>query len=163
MSTEQKQLFHIMTHIPLLFLCMFGLGVVVYKFLPLRFLESGSVAGMPLGFLLILSGTILLFIAERSRKSFFNQAFMSTCYEFAVGPYKYSRHPGMTGMLMMYFGVGIVLGSGSFLLLGVVLFLILSYGVIPRYERIITNLCADYAVYKSSVRKFFGSKKLPQG
>lgn len=162
MSTEQKQLFHIMTHIPLLFLAMFGGGVVLYRFLPLRFLEAGSTAGMPFGFFLILAGTILLFVAEKTRRHFFTQL-TNTCYNFATGPYKHSRHPGMLAMLMMYFGVGIVLGSWSFLGLGVVLFFIVSYGIIPRYERIITNICNEYADYQSSVRKFLGKKNLPQG
>ncbi len=155
MSNEQKKFFHMSAHIPVFFIGVLLVGFCVYWFYPLYFLGMMSLpVTNALGIVFLITGTVIVIAAERSRKPFFKLLHVQTCYDFAVGLYRYSRHPGMIGFTTMYVGIACILNSLSMLLVGLVSFVILSQIIVPPYERTMVTLCASYDDYRKIVRKW---------
>ena len=76
-----------------------------------------------------------------------------TCNELSRGIYKYSRHPGTIGFLLMLFGFGFIVNSSSIVLFTWFFSSILSWIVIPIVERHMLAFCGDeYKEYCSKVR-----------
>ena len=76
-----------------------------------------------------------------------------TCNELSRGIYKYSRHPGTIGFLLMLFGFGFIVNSSAIVLFAWFFSSVLSWLVIPVVERHMIAFCGDeYKEYCSKVR-----------
>lgn len=73
----------------------------------------------------------------------------------AEGPYRFSRNPIYTGMLLGLVGLAVALDNAWLLAVLVPFYLVIRYGVIAREEAYLTRkFGAPYLAYKSAVRRW---------
>ena len=71
------------------------------------------------------------------------------------GPYRFSRNPIYLSMLLLQAGLGIWTNSGWFLVLSLVSFVLLTWGVISREERYLERKFGkEYLTYKARARRW---------
>jgi protein-S-isoprenylcysteine O-methyltransferase Ste14 len=140
---------------PLLFAGFLAAGFVLDALWPT------TVFGHPwrygIGGVLVVLG-VLLMIAGVTR---FNRAgtnvptYRPTTALVTDGPYRYSRNPLYISLFLLYAGIGVVADNLWILALGVLLFLIMRYGVVAREERYLERKFGKaYLDYKASVRRW---------
>lgn len=155
MSNEQKKFFHLATYIPASFMVMFAVALGIYFVSPVYF--TGTVSSpitMIIGIIMILLGSVVVLSAERVKSPFMTIIKSHHVADFMHGMYRISRHPTTLGSLIMFFGIGFVLNSFSFVLMGLVLFGMLSFIVMPSYENTMAALCSAYDDYRHKVRRW---------
>lgn len=142
---------------PLIFLAFLILGFLVKTFFDLPLLHEEIV--MPLGAVLLVLGTLLLYFAERARFSKHTElktGIHHTFNQMMRGAYKFSRHPGYLAILMMFFGIAGIANSLILFALGVVVCVLFTWIIIPREESLVLGLTeGEYEKYRASVRMWF--------
>ena len=74
---------------------------------------------------------------------------------FKDGPFQFSRNPIYLAMLVLLIGVGLILNSFWFLYSGLVVAIMLHYGVIiPEENYLEKEFGKDYLEYKKTVRRW---------
>lgn len=140
-------------YIPLSFVVALIVSLLLFRVFPHRLLASSTIA-IILGVFFLVWGTIMVIWAEFSHHKL-SQLFSGTltCNDLSRGIYKYSRHPGTIGFLLMLFGFGFIVNSSSIILFAWFFSSILSWIVIPIVERHMAAFCGDeYKQYCSKVR-----------
>lgn len=137
---------------PILFLVAMGFSLLLFRLYPVRISHHPIImTGIGIGLFVI--GTLLVIFAERSRHNLFHFSQGLTCYDFATGIYKYSRHPGTLGFLLLFLGFAFLLNTQAVLFTVFLHFMLLSFIFIPLIEREIESQCGDsYREYKKMVR-----------
>lgn len=155
MSSEQRNFFHLSTYIPMLFIVMFVAAMGVYFIAPMYFtgLKSNPIT-MTVGLLLMVSGTTIVIATEMVKTPFISLTQKKQYRDFMHGMYRFSRHPITVGFLTMFFGVGFVLNSFSFVMMGLVLFVLLAAILVPKYEKAMVALSSTYDEYRRHVRRW---------
>ncbi len=142
----------VLSYLPVLFLVALGFGFLLFRVFPDRIFASGNVA-IAFGVIFFLVGTVLVLFSEKARHTMFDRANTLTCQDFESGVYKYGRHPGVLGFLILLFGFGFFLNSMAIIVTGILHFILLSLVFIPLIEREIIKFCGDsYQDYKHAVR-----------
>lgn len=155
MSNEHKQFFHFATYIPVLFLIMLGVALSIYAFEPLHLFGSKTnLVTLVVGGALFLAGTSIVIATEIVKQPFGSIAHSQEYRDFMRGMYKYSRHPITLGFIAMFFGLGFILNSFSFILVSVVFSLMIAFIVVPRYEQAMVALSQTYDEYRKHVRRW---------
>ncbi|MDX2201147.1 MAG: isoprenylcysteine carboxylmethyltransferase family protein [Hyphomicrobiaceae bacterium] len=73
----------------------------------------------------------------------------------AQGPYRFSRNPIYTGMLLGLVGLAVLLDTAWLLAVLVPFYLVIRYGVVAREEAYLERkFGADYLAYKGAVRRW---------
>ena len=103
-------------------------------------------------------GAILLFLKSvrifNLRKEKIHPRSISTQI-FKDGPFRFSRNPIYLAMLILLIGVGLTLNSFWFLYSGLVVAIMLHYGVIiPEENYLEKEFGKDYLEYKKTVRRW---------
>ncbi len=116
---------------------------------------SGS-ASQIIGWMLIISSTILIYWAQSTTSGYKKKMFeKGESREFARGPYKYNRNPTYVGLVFATLGLGVLLGSFFVTLLVVVSALFSKLVFLPREERILELKYGEiYRDYKSKVKNW---------
>ena len=71
------------------------------------------------------------------------------------GPYRFTRNPIYTGMILLLLGIGVMVDSAWILAMAVPLALVLRFGVIAREERYLEAKFGDpYRAYCARVRRW---------
>lgn len=72
-----------------------------------------------------------------------------------AGPYRFSRNPIYTGMILLLLGVGVMVDSAWILAMAVPFALTIRYGVIAREERYLERKFGDeYRAFRGRVRRW---------
>lgn len=140
-------------YIPLSFVVALIVSLLLFKIFPHRLIASSTIA-IIVGIIFLAWGSIMVIWCEFSHHKL-SQLFSGTltCNELSRGVYKYSRHPGTIGFLLMLFGFGFIVNSSSIILFTWFFSSILSWIVIPIVERHMLAFCGDeYKEYCSKVR-----------
>jgi protein-S-isoprenylcysteine O-methyltransferase Ste14 len=76
-----------------------------------------------------------------------------------TGPYAYVRNPMLSGVFALLFGIGVLLGSGSLLVLFTPLFIFINVWELKVIEEpeLLKRLGQDYLEYRKSTPMFFPS------
>jgi len=76
-----------------------------------------------------------------------------------TGPYAYVRNPMLTGVFALLFGIGVLLGSASLLVIFTPLFIFVNVWELKAIEEpeLIKRLGQDYIEYRKSTPMFFPS------
>ena len=76
-----------------------------------------------------------------------------------TGPYAYVRNPMLTGVFALLFGIGVLLGSASLLVLFTPLFILINVWELKVIEEpeLLKRLGQDYIEYQKSTPMFFPS------
>ncbi len=80
-----------------------------------------------------------------------------------TGPYAYSRNPMLTGVFALFFGIGILLGSFSLLVIFTPLFILVNVLELKTIEEpeLMKRLGQDYVEYRKRTPMFFpGFRKI---
>jgi protein-S-isoprenylcysteine O-methyltransferase Ste14 len=153
-ETEKIQIkfLKLSVYTPTLFLVAIGFALLFFRLYPVRISYHLTIV-TSIGIGLFIIGTILVILAERSRHNLFHFSEGLTCYDFSVGVYNHSRHPGTLGFLMLFLGFAFLLNSQAILITVFLHFLLLSLVFIPLIEREIEQNCGNpYKEYKKIVR-----------
>jgi protein-S-isoprenylcysteine O-methyltransferase Ste14 len=71
------------------------------------------------------------------------------------GPYRFSRNPIYTGMILLLLGIGVMVDSAWILAMAIPFALVIRYGVIAREERYLeTKFGESYRHFRASVRRW---------
>jgi len=71
------------------------------------------------------------------------------------GPYRFSRNPIYTGMILLLLGVGVMVDSAWILAMAVPFALVIRYGVIAREERYLEAKFGEpYRAYRAEIRRW---------
>jgi protein-S-isoprenylcysteine O-methyltransferase Ste14 len=72
-----------------------------------------------------------------------------------TGPYRFSRNPIYTGMILLLLGVGVMVDSAWILTMAIPFALVIRYGVIAREERYLeAKFGESYRRFRASVRRW---------
>ncbi len=73
------------------------------------------------------------------------------------GPYAYTRNPMLTGVFVLLFGIGLLLGSASLLVIFTPLFILINVWELKAIEEpeLLKRLGQDYSKYRESTPMFF--------
>lgn len=140
-------------YIPLSFIVSLVIALLLYRVFPHRLFDSSTLA-IVMGVLFFVWGTGMVIWSEFSHHNL-PQLFSGqlTCNDFARGVYKYSRHPGTIGFILLFFGFGFFVNSVTIIIMAWVIASILSWIVIPIVERHMKTFCGDaYNKYCENVR-----------
>jgi len=76
-----------------------------------------------------------------------------------TGPYAYVRNPMLTGVFALLFGIGLLLGSASLLVLFTPLFILINVWELKAIEEpeLLKRLGQDYVEYRKNTPMFFPS------
>ena len=146
----------------------FKIIILVLKISFIQFLCFGSVFSMNylsgystlglidfFGFFICFSGILLELISEKEIRNN-----ISTASRFiSSGPWAYSRHPDLLGMLLFFCGLQILsfgaVGS-EWSIIGFLVFVYIIYGKLaPKIEHKIASNSPEYISYRESVPKLF--------
>ncbi len=140
----------------LLYMLAIVIGVSLDLYDPLRFsfpLEQ------PLGMLLILLGTGLVFWAQYSsgrsaEKRQADQGTNAICKDhFCVGPYVFTRSPTQYGLALLVFGLSLIYGMTYLLITGIVALLVGRFVIIRKEEQHLAEKYGQaYLDYKKHVK-----------
>jgi protein-S-isoprenylcysteine O-methyltransferase Ste14 len=74
-----------------------------------------------------------------------------------TGPYAYTRNPMLTGVFALLFGIGVLLGSFSLLVIFIPLFILVSVWELKTIEEpeLLKRLGQDYREYRKKTPMFF--------
>ena len=108
--------------------------------------------------IILTSGAILLFVKSvrifNLRKEKIHPRSISTQI-FKDGPFQFSRNPIYLAMFVLLIGVGLTLNSFWFLYSGLVVAIMIHYGVIiPEENYLEKEFGKDYLEYKKTVRRW---------
>lgn len=112
---------------------------------------------IPLGFLLIIIGTLLIFWAQRTSGNtahYRNVPSEKVCRDhFCVGPYVFTRSPTQYGLFIMALGLALMYGSLYMVITTVIAIIIGKFIIIPVEEKHLANKYgAPYLEYKKHVK-----------
>lgn len=151
MQSTRKDFIELIAYSPLIFLMFFVAALVLSRMIDLPIMQR--LPADVIGIILLVGGSALMYAADSVRREFYRPETHTKYFEFFVGPYKVSRHPGYLGLLLMYFGFALVLNSLPAFFLGFILAAIFTWVIIPREEKLITTTCdGSYDDYKKRVR-----------
>lgn len=141
------------SYIPLLFLVALGFSLLFFRVFPVRIFHNPTIA-VGLGIFFFIIGTTLAVLSELTRHRMFSiMSDALTCEDFESGIYKYSRHAGTFGFLLLFFGFGFVLNSIAVIIVVFLHFVLLSLVFIPIIEHEMKKVCGDsYRKYCENVR-----------
>jgi protein-S-isoprenylcysteine O-methyltransferase Ste14 len=140
-------------YIPIIFVVSLILALLLFKVFPRRLFDSSLVA-MIVGLFFLAWGTIMVIWTEFSHHNL-SELFSGTltATDLSRGVYRYSRHPGTIGFLLMFFGFGFFVNSITIVLFAWLISSLLSWFVIPVVERHMKVFCGDeYGKYCQNVR-----------
>lgn len=105
---------------------------------------------MPIGYLLLVAGTILIFWAQHSSHHFSKENV--TCESFCRGPYRYTRNPTYWGLYVLLLGFGMVINAFFVIVLTLVSYFLTRFVFLRKEEEILAEKYGEaYLEYKKSV------------
>lgn len=128
---------------------LFLLGIVLDFLFKLEYLKQIPLAS--LGTLLIILGTLLIFLAQRtSRKLDIKNLSKET---FLKGPYRLTRSPTHWGLLFLTIGFGMITSATFIILTSILAFIVSKMFFLKREEKILAQKYGvPYLEYKKTVR-----------
>lgn len=141
---------------PIAWLAAVGGGLLLDGAYPLPLL-SGFVTGRLIGVVIFLMALALLVWAAATfrRAGTEIQTTRPTSTIVETGPYRFTRNPIYTAMLLGLVGLSIAFDSLWLLILLVPFYLVIRYGVVAREEAYLERKFGDgYLAYKARVRRW---------
>ena len=140
---------------PIAYACSLLFGFVLNRIWPLALSSSGVQEG--LGALLVAAAIALFALSVREFRRFATPvpSTRPSTRVVRTGPYRFSRNPIYLAFTLLQLGIALWAGNGWLLLLLVPTLALISWGVIHREERYMTQKFGeDYLQYLRSVRRW---------
>ena len=144
---------------PLLLALMFGLGILLEWLLPITFLAPVYESKFQTGFSAILTligiAIAMLGVQELRKNGTHVEPYKPSKLIVSSGIYGLTRNPIYLGMVVFFFGVNMFWNLEWGVLLTLVVFLVLHYGVIKREEAYLEKKFGEpYAAYRRQARRW---------
>ena len=139
-------------HPPLVYLFIFLLGVLADYYYPLTVPAKNY--SEYFGLTVIFFATALIIWAQYSMREFVSrERTPGGTREFAVGAYRYSRHPTYAGLFLLLVGFALLASSVVMILGALVSFFVVNSVFVKKEEALLLKKYGDeYERYKSRVR-----------
>ena len=145
----KRTLHSIFAHWYFLYFLLFILGVILDLVYPIKIFDSSFMS--PLGFLLLVVATFIIFWEQKTPKKL--DAENVTKESFCKGPYCYTRHPGHWGLFLLVLGFGIIANAFFIIFLTIVSFIMTKLIYLRKHELVLTEKYgAPYEEYKKAVK-----------
>jgi protein-S-isoprenylcysteine O-methyltransferase Ste14 len=142
----------LVAYAPLMVFSGILLGVLLHIQIPIIFSES--ILFQVIGLSLLFIATVLILWAQKHRRLMYKHD-TSFMYKFLVGPYLYSRNPTYLGFFLVVVGASLVMNMVWILVVGVIIFLLFNFVLIPKEEKLLMLQYKDiFLNYKKKVRKW---------
>jgi len=142
---------HIIAYAPAIFFAVLLAGVIIHINIPMPFIHP--LFGWIAGALLLTLCPALIVWAQKYRRTLYVPVTDRTCFNFNVGPYRYSRHPVYVSLVILMIGVALVINSLAIIILTAIVVIKFSFFIIPEEEHELEKHCGGvYKDYKKSVR-----------
>jgi len=136
-SVNKINLVHVVLgHSYLFYFLALMIGLLADVFIKIRI---GGSSNMLIGFILILLGTSLIYIAQNTSRKAHHRKNDFGYTRFLNGPYKFTRSPTHLGLAITMVGLSFVLQSFSLLFCSFLAFLFTRYIFIRKEEKILTE------------------------
>jgi protein-S-isoprenylcysteine O-methyltransferase Ste14 len=132
-SLAKFKFFKLSAYMPILFLVAIGFSLLFFRLYPVRITHHLEII-ISIGVFLFIVGSALVLLSERTRHTMFEFSENLTCYDFATGIFKKSRHPGTLGFLLLFLGFACFLNSYAVLITVILHFMLLTFVMIPLIE-----------------------------
>jgi protein-S-isoprenylcysteine O-methyltransferase Ste14 len=141
---------HVLAHSYSFYFFLFLLGVFLDLFFPIRIFHSSYM--VPLGVLLLILSSILIFWAQRTSRNLGEKGSV-TKETFCRGPYCYTRSPTHWGLFLLMLGCGIVINAVFIILFTIISFVITKFVFLKKQEEIMAEKYGTpYLEYKKEVK-----------
>ena len=135
----------------LIFLLGVIIGVVLHIFVPWEFTRH-TVRAIGLGWVFLIVAPALLFWGDESRATCYHHDEPGhVCKALGHGPYAHTRHPKYVAFMFLFVGLGLILNSIVMFIICAALFLLFTFYIIPREEKILMEEFSEYEEYRSKV------------
>jgi protein-S-isoprenylcysteine O-methyltransferase Ste14 len=147
---EYKDKVHIiLAHSYSVYLSFFLIGVFLDLIFNLKILNVTFV--MPLGVILIVLASLLIFWAQKTSRNFKKETL--TKETFSKGPYRFSRSPTHWGLFFLTLGFGLVINAVFIVIFSIFSFILTKLIYLKKEEKILEKKYGEpYREYKKSVR-----------
>lgn len=137
---------------PLLYLFIFLLSVLADYYYPITIPAKNY--SEYFGLAVIFLATSLIIWSQYSMRQFVSRERSGGgAREFAVGAYRFSRHPTYAGLFLLMLGFALLSSSVVMIIGAVASFLVVNFTVVRKEEKLLLEKYGDeYANYKSRVR-----------
>lgn len=157
-NPKLKKFVSIVSVAPLLYLAGLAVSLFLYFIMPWPLVGMRAepvLLGVGMAFIVL--ATLLVFWAQGiSRKGAHRPTVISAgpvCEDFMRGPYKYMRHPGALGLMIMFAGFVLVVNSLVMAVLLVLFVIAETVWFVPAEEAEYMESCPEaYAEYRRRVR-----------
>lgn len=152
-NSRIKAFVSIVSIAPILYLVGLAASFLLYLALPFPLTTQAVEPTLLLvGAITIVLSTGLVFWAERvSRRG--AHLHTPSVDDFMIGPYRYTRHPGALGLMIMFIGFALVVNSLIMAILAAVFIILETFYFIPMEEATYMETAADaYTEYRKRVR-----------
>jgi len=146
----QKQSVHkVLAHSYSVYFLFFLLGVCFDLVLNLKVFNASIV--MPVGFILLIFGTLLILWAQKTSRNLKKDNISKET--FCHGPYYFTRTPTNFGLFFLILGFGFITNAFFIVLFTLISFIIAKFVFLDREEKILAEKYgAPYLEYKKSVK-----------
>ena len=147
---EQYSVHHILAHSYFFYLLLFLLSLFLDLAFPIRIFNNSAMD--PIGFLLLILASVLIFWAQKTGRDLRKVKEIKTEH-FCRGPYCYTRSPTHWGLFLLMLGFGIIINA-FFVVLATLISLVVARLVFLRKEELILTdrYGAPYLEYKKLVK-----------
>jgi len=125
--------------------------VGVYLNLVFNFKISYSPKIAPVGFILLILGTCLVFWAQKTSRNLKKDDI--TKEAFSKGPYRFTRTPTNSGLFFLMLGFGMIANSPLIIICSCIAFIVAKFIFLEKEEKFLAEKYgAPYLEYKKSVK-----------
>ncbi len=129
---------------------VFLAGIIFDFIFPFRLVVISS--AVYFGFILLVSGPILIFWAQKATRKFQKDK-NSTGRNFYCGPYYFTRSPTNFGVLFLLLGFGILANAFFVIVFTLIAFLVTKFTFLRKEERLLEQRYGEsYLEYKKTVK-----------
>ncbi len=142
---------HVLAHSYLVHLVLLLVAIFLDYIFDYNFFNNSIV--VPVGFVVLLLATFLIFWAQKTGRDFSNIKGAKTTEHFCRGPYCYTKVPTQWELAFLVLGFGLVTNSFFIVVFTVVSFLLSKILFMGKYDKLLTEKYGDaYVAYKKLVK-----------
>lgn len=148
-NPHKNKVHRVLAHGHSVFFLLFLIGVTLDFIFPIKIFTSSFM--VPIGFLLLILGTLLIVWAEKSSHNFKKDDLSKET--FCSGPYCYTRNPTHFGLFFLVMGFGFIANAFFVILTTLVSFFIEKFVFQSKAEKILAEKYGThYLEYKKMVK-----------
>jgi len=149
LSIDKNKIHKVLAHSYSAYLLLFLLGSFLDLYFRLQVFSSSVV--VPIGFILLIFGTLLIIWAQKTSRNLKKENI--TKETFRQGPYCFTRTPTSFGLFFLVLGFGMIANAFFIILCSCIAFFVAKFIFLNEEEKILAaKYCTPYLEYKKIVK-----------